>query len=121
MAKSPCLRECFVDKLPLAFVIGKCLLTGRRERVILPLRPAPDSPQDERTQACAESVKDGVEHPVGPLDLATRQCLHALNDGIAVAVAVFEDGKNQRAADAPTSSLDNFMRGDYIELLCKSR
>ena len=42
-------------------------------------------------------MQERVEHSVRPLQIAPGECAHALEDRVAVALAVGEDGENERS------------------------
>src|SRR5262245_56542677 len=44
-----------------------------------------------------EAVQNRIEHAVRPRELAARQLSHSLDDGVTVAVALAQDGENQRS------------------------
>src|SRR5690606_9991360 len=73
------------------------LEAGLRDPVVLPppprLRLLPPGLDETRP---LQSMQDGVEHPVRPLQLAAGQLAYPLQDRVAVAVSLGQDGQNER-------------------------
>src|SRR5690606_28829982 len=61
-----------------------------------------------------EAMEYGIEHPVGPLQLAPGQLTNPLQDGVAVAVPFGQDGENQRRRRRRDEILVDAQRTDLL-------
>src|SRR5436853_3126362 len=89
--------ERLVDDLPALALSRELRPPLARDAVVLPppacLRTAPL----RRDESLAfEPMQHGIEHPVGPLQMAAGELGDALDDRVAVAIAFGEDREDER-------------------------
>jgi hypothetical protein len=78
-------------------VLGQRFRAAFLQSVVLPLPSCPGGAHVGFDESLfLQAVQDGIEHAVGPLHLAAGQLADPLDDGVAVAVALGEDGQDQR-------------------------
>ena len=111
------------------------LLLGRQVRSPLPgdavVLPAPArfrrAPPGAHVAEALQAVQHGIQHAVGPLQVAARQFAHALEDRVAVAVPVSQDGQYQRRGRrrdeilADIHPLQTYTFWFYVSQQCPSR
>src|SRR5688572_4569395 len=92
----PGVLECVRDDLPLAALLGEGVSARRSDAVVstLPATLRGIPPRLDVAEP-VEPVKQGIQHPVGPLHLSAGQLVDPLQDGVSVTLALVEDGEDK--------------------------
>src|SRR5687767_1960614 len=92
----PGVLQCAGNDLPLAALLRECFSATRRDPVVTTTPAAGRRiPGGLDVAQPVETVKQGVQHAVGPLHLSAGEFVDALLDGVAVAFTFVEDCEDE--------------------------